>query len=130
MCKHQIEKIVEINVLIGETFTNIKVNTCTIEFFTDKYKYVMYPDEENSCNDVDVELEDITGNINDLIGAPIITATVTTDSYEDCRDEEYDESWTWTFYNIATQKGHVTLRWYGRSNGYYSEEVYIKKCVL
>lgn len=68
-----------------------------------------------------VTIDDICGDLEDLVGSPLLvaeevsgTAPVMEDSPESC---------TWTFYKFATAKGSVTVRWYGYSNGYYSERV-------
>lgn len=41
----------------------------------------------------------------------------------DSGQDKYSESYTWTFYRLQTTRGLVVMRWYGESNGYYSESV-------
>ena len=113
--------------LIGKTLSEIVVSKDKeiITFIEDNgKKYEMYHDQ-NCCESVLVE--DICGELDDLIGVPIIRASEDTNSEtnpDDYKVASYgQESFTWTFYNIATAKGHVTIRWYGESNGYYSESV-------
>lgn len=71
-----------------------------------------------------VVVEDIIGDLDDLIGTPILKVEKTTsDENPEGIDKGYQDSFTWTFYHFATIKGYVTIRWYGESNGYYSEDI-------
>lgn len=76
--------------------------------------------EQDCCENV--QIEDVVGEISDLIGNPILLAEEVTSS-QGPRPSEYSESFTWTFYKFATIKGYVDVRWLGESNGYYSESV-------
>lgn len=92
---------------------------------------------EPSCCE-SVAIESINGDLADLIGAPIVLADEASsgngsDDAVACAPEgwapgEYAESFTWTFYRLATRKGHVDIRWYGSSNGSYSESVDFVRC--
>jgi hypothetical protein len=109
--------------LLGKTIISIDGASCgseSIQFLTsDGKEYLMYHDQD-CCESV--RIEDICGDVVDLIGSPIVQADEET-NFESFPDEDVDDSFTWTFYRIATAKGLVVLRWLGQSNGYYSESV-------
>lgn len=67
-----------------------------------------------------VELEDIDGDIQDLIGGTCNEAEVVSSG---AFDTEGGGDMQWTFYKFGTEKGSVSLRWCGSSNGYYSTSV-------
>lgn len=92
----------------------------TVTFTTAEGIYKMFH-EQDCCESVTVE--DVVGDIKDIMFEPILSAEEVT---EQGKVDEYD-SYTWTFYKIDTAKGGITIRWYGSSNGYYSESVYLMK---
>ncbi|ELU5588565.1 hypothetical protein SCB17_003087 [Clostridium perfringens] len=81
--------------------------------------YRMY--HEQDCCEY-VSIEDIVGDLSCLLNNPIVIAEEVTET----GTNEWG-TYTWTFYKFATVKGYVTIRWYGESNGYYSEGVDIEK---
>jgi len=120
------ETNINISEFVGKIFISINVRDEFIDFLTDKKeKYQMYH-EQDCCETVYVD--DICGNIVDLLESPILKAEERTSNDNRKEGQEYyEDSFTWTFYEIATIKGSVTIKWYGESNGYYSEEVSIAK---
>ena len=114
-------KFVNVSILKGKILKDIKIEGTENIFFIDEdgIEYEMFHDYDCCEN---VYIEDICGDINNLIGSKIIMAEEVIN-----RDlsplNKFDESYTWTFYKFATVKGYVTIRWYGESNGYYSERV-------
>lgn len=74
--------------------------------------------EQDCCEHV--YIEDICGDIQALVGSPILQAEVCANNDDPTGAHE---SVTWTFYRITTARGQVVLRWCGSSNGYYSESV-------
>jgi hypothetical protein len=113
----------DITKLIGKTMRSVVQNGReSIDFETDDgERWRMY--HESDCCEV-VDIEDVAGDLQDLVGSPLVMAEASTnsDNPKPVAAGEYgDESFTWTFYKFATAKGYVTIRWYGSSNGYYSE---------
>jgi hypothetical protein len=86
----------------------------------DGRKFQLY--HSQSCCE-SVNIEDITGDLSDLVGEVLFAEESTSSENPDDVKLEYQDSFTWTFYRIGTIKGTVVVRWYGESNGYYSESV-------
>lgn len=106
--------------LIGKTLVSVggaeQYNHAITFRFSDGSVWKMHH-FQNCCESV--FLEDVIGDIDDLIGSPLLIAE---ERYEDMFGLEYGIG-MWTFYEFATNKGSVTFRWYGSSNGYYSVAV-------
>ncbi len=108
--------------LIGHTLSKIENMDDKIIFESVEGKRWRMWHDQDCCESVTVE--DIAGDLDDLIGSPILEAEeVTSDENPEGVVMGYQDSFTWTFYKLGTIKGRVTIRWYGESNGYYSESV-------
>ena len=99
---------------------------------------LIFTHDQDCCESV--VIEDICGDLGDLVGHPILMAEEVSsvkppENVTKQRDIEKAEAkandvyyWgidseTWTFYKFGTIKGSVTVRFHGSSNGYYSESV-------
>ena len=84
-----------------------------IVFLFDDGSACKFTHNQECCEHVSVD--DVNGDWNDLIGTPLLVA-------EERTNLDQKEG-TWTFYTFRSIKGSVDVRWYGVSNGFYSEEV-------
>ena len=116
MIKSDMWNAIEFQDLEGETFIHIEQNEDEILFHTANKQTIRMYHEQDCCESVTIE--DICGDLDDLLNSPIIWADASESS-----DKNASESATWTFYRLGTNQGSVTIRWYGESNGYYSESV-------
>lgn len=116
-------KFCDVSVLKGLTLKSVtgQADDDEIIFETeDGRKFKMF--HMQSCCE-SVYVEGIVGDWNDIIGSPLLVAEEVSGEDDSGYIGEYGESYTWTFYKFATIKGYVDIRWYGTSNGYYSESV-------
>ena len=118
---------VDFESLLGKVMKEVDVGNDNIKFVTvDGEVYNMYHCQD-CCESVSVE--SVVGDVQDLIGVPLLVAEESSsgENPEGAEVSEYQGSFTWTFYKLATIKGYVDIRWYGESNGYYSESVSLRK---
>jgi hypothetical protein len=107
--------------MLGKTFVKVtgSVGAGEMLFETADGERFMFAHQQDCCESVDIN--DIVGDLQDLIGSPMLIAEEVSGATEP--DEEHYESYSYTFYKFATRKGYVDVRWLGESNGYYSESV-------
>lgn len=109
--------------MIGLTFTSVKQVGESIVFENAKFRFTFHH-EQDCCETVSIE--DIIGDLEDLEGCPLLVASEKS-NVDDPPLSSGEESYTWTFYTFATYKGFVDVRFYGASNGYYSESISLHK---
>ncbi len=115
--------ILQFKDLKGKIIQNITIHDSKEEVFltiSDTEKYLLYHNQD--CCEA-VWLEEVVGDLEDLLHTPIIRA----EEIEEIIQDDLDGLEKYTFYHISTIKGSVTLRWCGQSNGYYSVSVDIKR---
>ena len=113
---------VPFSTLIGKTLISAEVGATILGddqicFKTSDGEVYVMLHKQDCCESVSID--DICGDLGSLIGDEILLAEETTSE-----DHPYfQNSSTWTFYHLRTVHSTVTIRWYGTSNGCYSERV-------
>lgn len=106
------------NGMLDQVMVDVINNGDELIFKTAAGKTHKFFHDQGCCENVSIE--DVCGDLSDLVGSPLLVAEeVDNEDEPECDAESY----TWTFYKFATAKGSVTVRWLGTSNGYYGESV-------
>ena len=106
--------------MVGKVFTSVRNEGTELVFQNATESFVFFH-QQDCCESVSIE--DICGDLQDLVGEPLLLAEEVQGETPVDFNERDHESVTWTFYKFATRKGYVDVRWLGESNGYYSEGV-------
>ena len=98
---------VKVSDLLGLTMVEVTRKGEAIRMVASTGEIFSLHHEQDCCESV--WLEDICGDLDDLVGQPLLQAEVAA-SFKD----------EWNFYKFATIRGSVTLRWCGSTDGPYS----------
>jgi hypothetical protein len=111
-------------ILVGKIFTRVYQNDQEELHFENDSEHYKFYHSQDCCESVSID--EVVGDLDDLVGVPILGfEEPSTDDL--LQKDKYDDSHTWTYYKFRTIKGYVDVKWYGTSNGYYSESVDFEK---
>lgn len=125
MCYEKYVDIADLQGLVFDSVTRKDYHGYDAIYFENAEKTFILVHIQDCCEYV--YIDDIVGDLEDLVGVEILSAEESYSYNEGEKASEHDESYTWTFYKFATQKGRVTVKFYGSSNGYYSESASVIK---
>ena len=74
-----------------------------------------------------VRIYNVIGNVADIIGEVVFAEEDAGANDPDWYKEDYHDSHTWTKYILKTEDASLEFWYLGESNGYYSENISIKK---
>ena len=104
--------------MIGKVFDEVYVDHENDQLiFKNAQEQFTFLHHQDCCEHV--YIESIVGDLSDLVGVPL---TIAEEVCSEDPNPTNNDSGTWTFYKCAG-RGYVDVRWYGSSNGYYSEGV-------
>jgi len=104
--------------LVGKTLSEVKVERDKITFIVDETESYSMFHGQDCCEQV--WIEDICGDLNSLVGVPILFADESSSQVE---DKSNYSSLEWTFYRIGCIKGSAVIRWCADLDTYYSVQV-------
>jgi hypothetical protein len=122
------ESQVKIEDMVGKVFTSVRNEDADQLVFENATERFVFYHAQDCCEQVFIE--DVCGELQDLVGEPLLLAEEVSGETPADFNEMDHESVTWTFYKFATRKGYVDVRWLGESNGYYSEGVSLGRKVI
>ncbi len=112
----------------GRTLTDIEIDEANAEItLTDSKgrRYLM--SHHQDCCEL-VQIHDLSGDFEAILNRPLTIAREETSNTHppDVPGDSY-ESFTWTVYEFGNADALLRIRWFGTSNGYYSESVQIDR---
>lgn len=116
--------------MVGETIVKVvNINDDHLYLYLENGDYYMFFHKDDDDCHGDVRIKSIQGSLRNILNSPLTVAkTSYSCGYTDDNDVDNflpdwkQETYTWTFYKFATDKGSITVRWFGTSSDYDCSE--------